>query len=368
MRMRMPMTIACLWLLGSETAPAQAHDGGGVCAGNAAPVSAARESLAATPASLPARFKLADALIEANCYDEAVHALEAGEALHPRSPDLAAKLRTTRSLVSEQSYFAGLEEAEVAARVSRNLLRCTRLSDLNACDEALKLKPNDAQVLIAKGDALLQTNRPAEAELNFRRAKELAPGDAKAATQLAAAQAQRQLALSQCQRGDGDGALQACQAALLRGVSDEFAIHSRLGQLYQQRNQPGQALGSYIAAESLHGGDRGVALGIVAVTDANPRRDAVTMAARGSALLTLGRGREALVALKQAQTLAPSMPDLKAQIAKAQRLARSEPASAAGATPAGVAEAADGAVRVTSNGASTPARRYSNVAEPGRSH
>jgi tetratricopeptide (TPR) repeat protein len=366
MRMRIPMTLVCLWLLGSEIVPAQAHDGGGVCAGNAAPVTAARESLAAAPTSLPTRFKLADALIEANCYEEAVHALEAGEALHPRSPDLAAKLRTTRSLVSEQTYFAGLEEAEVAARVSRNLLRCTRLNDLNACDEALKLKPNDAQVVIAKGDALLQSNKPAEAELTFRRAKELAPGDARAASQLAAAQAQRQAAMTQCQRGEGDAALQACQAALLRGASDEFTIHSRLAQLYQQRNQPGPALASYIAADALHGGDRGVALGIVAVTDANPRKDAVTMAARGSALLTLGRGREAVAALKQAQALAPSMPDLKARIAKAQTLARRE----TGLTGSPSADAAQGGSpeRVADNAAATPGRRYSNVAEPGRSH
>jgi tetratricopeptide (TPR) repeat protein len=364
MRFNVPL-FACLLLMGSEIAPAQAHDGGGVCAGTAAPVTAARAALDASPASLPARFKLADALIEANCYDEAVHALEAGESLHPRNPDLAAKLRTTRSLVSEQSYFAGLEEAEVAARVSRNLLRCTRLNDLNACDEALKLKPNDAQVLIAKGNALLQSNKPAEAELVYRRAKELAPGDSVAATQLAAAQAQRQTALSQCQRGDGDGALAACQAALLRGSADEFTIHSRLAQLHQRRNQPGPALASYIAADALQGGDRGVALGIVAVTDADPRKDAVSLAARGSALLTLGRGREALSALKQAQTLAPSLPDLKARIAKAQALAGREPAPT---TPSGVAPGVDGSVQVAANGASVPTRRYSNAAEPSRSH
>ena len=363
MSSRVLVLASLLLMLGSEVAPAQAHDGGGVCAGNAGPVTAARATLDATPASLPARFKLADALIEANCYDEAVHALEAGESLHPRNPDLAAKLRTTRSLVSEQSYFAGLEEAEVAARVSRNLLRCTRLNDLNACDEALKLKPNDAQVLIAKGDALMQSNKPADAELTFRRAKELAPGDAKAATQLAAAQAQRQTALAECRRGDGDGALAACQAALLRGAPDEFTIHSRLAQIHQQRNQPGPALASYIAADSLQGGDRGVALGIVAVTDADPRMDAVSLAARGSALLTLGRGREALAALKQAQTLAPSLPDLKARIAKAQALAGREPAPAT--TPSGVASSS-GSVQVASNAA--PTRRYTNVAEPGRSH
>jgi hypothetical protein len=354
------LVAACL-LLCAGPAPAQAHDGGGVCEGNAPGVTAARAALEAAPTSLPARFRLADALTEANCYPEAVRALEEGEPLHPRNSDLATKLRTTRSLVSEQSYFAGLEEAEVAARVSRNLLRCTRLDDLNACDEALKLKPADPQNLVAKGDALLQANKPAEAELVYRRAKDLAPTDAKAASQLAVAQTRRAEALAQCQRDEGDGALQSCQAALLRGAGDEFAIHSRLGQLHQQRNQPAAALASYIAAEALRPGDRAVALGIVAVTDTAPRKDAVTMAARGSALLTLKRGREALAALKQAQTLAPSMPDLRAQIAKAEGLARSEPAPASSSAPSEAAQ-------VAATAASAPTRRYSNAAEASRSH
>jgi Flp pilus assembly protein TadD len=290
-----------------------------------------------------------------------VHALEDGEALHPRNADLAAKLRTTRSLVSEQSYFKGMEDAEVAARVSRNLLRCTRLNEINACDEALKLKPDDAQVLIAKGDALLQANRLAEAEQTYRRAKEIAPNDAKAASQFTLAQTQRQAALAQCKGGDNDGALAACQAALLRGSSEEFTIHSRLGQIYQQRNQPVLALNSYVAAEALKPGDRAIALGIVAVTDANPRRDAVTLAARGSALITLQRGREALAALKQAQTLSPSMPDLKSQISRAENLARTEPA----ATPASVVA---GSAAVAANSPAISSRRYSNTAEPSRSH
>lgn len=140
-------------------------------------------------------------------------------------------------------------------------------------------------------------------------------------------------------------------AALLRGAADEFTIHSRLAQLYQQRNQPGPALASYIAADTLHGGDRGVALGIVAVTDASPRKDAVTLAARGSALLTLGRGREALAAMKQAQ---------------AQALARSQPAAAADST--GNSASADTSTRIARDSRGTPGRRYSNVSEPGRSH
>jgi tetratricopeptide (TPR) repeat protein len=350
--------VALLLLL---AAGARAHDGGGVCAGNAAPVAAARAALDETPEALTKRFALADALIVANCYEEAVLALERGEALHPRNLELQTRLRNVRSLMSEQSYFAGLEEAEVAARVSRNLLRCSRLGDLNACDEALKLRPGDPQVIVATGEAQLKANRPADAEVTLLRGKRVAPGDPRVAARLVEAQGQRQTALGVCQRGAGDQALAACQAALMRGAPDEFSVHSRLAQLYQQRNQPAAALASYVAADALHKGDRNVALGIVAVTDADQRKDAVTLVARGSALLTLRRGREALSTLRQAQNVAPTMPDLHALISKAEAVARSQTASDARApVPVRVADA-EGAT-------AAPARRYSNSAEPTRSH
>lgn len=345
-------------------AAAQAHDGGGVCAAGTPAVSTAHAALDAAPESLPKRFALADALVQANCYPEAVQVLEQGEALHPRNPELQTKLRNTRSLSSEQSYFAGMEEAEVAARVSRNLLRCSRLGELNTCDEALKLRPDDLQIVLAKADAQLKANKPADAEITLRRARQLAANDANVTAKIAAAQQQRQAALGVCKSGENDTALAACQSALLRGSTDEFDVHSRLAQLHQQRNESAAALASYVAADALHAGDRNVALGIVALTDANPRKDAVTMAARGSALLTLRRGREALAALKQAQTLSPSLPDLKSQIAKAEALARTEPAS----PPAGVAGPATVQVASVPAPPAPPARRYSNAAEPSRSN
>jgi tetratricopeptide (TPR) repeat protein len=345
-------------LAGAAITDARAHDGA-LCQNATVAVTAARAALASTPTNMATRFKLADALIDANCYDEAVHTLEDGESIHPRNAELQAKLRTTRSMVSEQDYFAGKEEAELAAKVSRNLLRCNKLGDLNACDEALKLKPDDVEILLSKGDALVKASRPAEAEQVYRRAKQAAPDNAKVATQLAAAQAQRQSMLSQCQKGSGDAALQACQGALTRGSDEEFAIQSRMGLLYQQSNQPAPALASYIAANAVKPGDRGVALGIVALTDANATNDAMAFAARGSALITLKRGREALAALKQAQSLAPTMPDLRAQIAHAQKLAATEPAqrtfAATGSASGVVAQVAQ-------------TRTYSNAAEPSRSH
>jgi tetratricopeptide (TPR) repeat protein len=344
--------------IGVPGSPARADDGVKLCqaASNASVVSA-KTALEATPSSLAARFKLADSLIEANCYDEAVHVLEAGEAIHPRNGDLQARLRTTRSMVSEQHYFAGKEQAELAAKVSRNLLRCTRLGDLNACDEALKLKPDDVEILLAKGDALLKTARLAEAELTFRNAKQIAPENPRVTAQLAAAQSQRQASEALCQKGSGDEALKACHSVLSPGAPDEFAIHSRMAMLYQQRNQPAPALASYIAANVLKPGDRGVALGIVAITDANARNDAVALAARGSALLTLNRGQEALASLRQAQSLQPAMPDLRALIARAQSMATRQASALPVAASVPAAQVA--VVQV---------RRYSNAAEPSRSH
>ena len=362
-----PAAAAVLMLMAlTLSAMAQAHDDGAACSNNPTPaIVAARASLGQTPASLDTRFQLADALIEANCYEAAVHALEEGQALHPGNASLAAKLRTTRSLVSEQGYFAGLEQAEVAARVSRNLLRCSRLGDLTACDEALKLKPDDVEILIAKGDAQLKANKPADAEQTYKRAKQLAPDNAKANAQLAVAHGQRLAALSSCQTGSDDAALAACQSALQRGADDEFTVHTRVAQIYQQRNQPGPALTSYIAANSLKRGDRNVALGIVALTDSGAHRDAVTWAARGAALLTLNRGSEALAALRQAQTLAPGMPELRAQLAQAETLAKREkPRVAAPAGGASATLVADAGSAVPA----APARRYSNLAEPSRSN
>ena len=280
---RLALLLACLAGAGVSLADEHPNARAGLCQSAASPqVATARAGLKASPDSLAARIKLADAFIEATCYDEAVHTLEDGQAIHPRNSELQAKLRNTRSLVSEQSYFEGKEQAEQAARVSRNLLRCTRLGDVSACDEALKLKPNDAEMLLAKGDALLKASKPADAEFAYRRAQQAAPGNPRVTSQLAAAQSQRQAALSQCQTGSGEGALQSCQAALLPGAPDEFAIQSRMGLLYQQLNKPVPALAAYIAADTLKPGDHAVALGLVELT-----------AARGSALRTLNRGKGA---------------------------------------------------------------------------
>lgn len=152
-------------------------------------VADATAALERDPNELGPRMRLADALVDQGCYQEAVDVLEAGQQAYPRNSELAGKLRDVRSLVTEQTYIEGLTQAAEGAKLQRNQLRCTRLADVTACDDALKSKPDDEQLLIAKGDALMQSNHPVDAAAAYRHASQLKPADDAVKTKLAAAEA-----------------------------------------------------------------------------------------------------------------------------------------------------------------------------------
>jgi tetratricopeptide (TPR) repeat protein len=141
------------------------------------------------PQEIGPRMRLADALVDQGCYQDAVGALEAVQESHPRNNELSAKLRAIRSLVNEQTYIEGLTEAADSAKLARNQLRCNRLADIQACEEALHSKPDDVPLLLAKADALMQANHPADAVTAYRHASQLKPGDEAVQAKLTAAEA-----------------------------------------------------------------------------------------------------------------------------------------------------------------------------------
>jgi cytochrome c-type biogenesis protein CcmH/NrfG len=53
--------------------------------------------------------------------------------------------------------------------------RCLTHATIDACSDALRRSPSDPTLLVALGDAELQTKRPADALRHYRRAAELAP-------------------------------------------------------------------------------------------------------------------------------------------------------------------------------------------------
>jgi tetratricopeptide (TPR) repeat protein len=330
-------------------------------------VAASRVDLARDERSLEARLKLADALLAQMCYADAVHVLEDGESIHVRNPGIQSRLRDARSMLSEQRYFDNLGNAQEAAKMQRSMLRCKQLGDLVACDAALAARPDDAELLAAKGDALLKANRVIEALPVYRHAAALNPADAASRTRLANAEAQRASLLSQCETASGDTALQACLLALIPGASDEFTIQKRKAVVLQGMDKPPQALDAYIAASLLKSDDKAVALAIVALTDSTGRKDALALAARGNALLGLGRGTEALQTLQQAQRLSPQSPEIRLHLATAEKLAREEARRAAAAAAAKAQSQAEVADAAASSRAEA-ARKYSNEGPASRSH
>lgn len=270
-------------------------------------------------------------------------------------PRNLSKVVPVQGNVSEQHLIEEVNRAAVAARAERNLLRCAQLSDVAACDEAVEGRPNDAQILVARGDALLKANRPVEAAAAFRRAVEIKLASDALPARIAAAEELRAKLALDCTTGSGAVAVQACDAALVRGGADEFTIQRRKGRLLQGMGESSRALDAYMAAETVKPGDRSGAVAIVALTERGKRRDAIALEARGSALLTLKRPGEAAAALRQAKALSPELPDVNKKLAAAERLARTQRQRAE--APAVEAAAAEPPARVYSNEAPTSQSR-----------
>jgi predicted Zn-dependent protease len=129
--------------------------------------------VAHNPDDLRAQVALADAWSDAGCYGDAVGVLQRAAAAHPEIAELQTRLRVAKSLVGEEHFFDDLDRADGQARLKRDVFRCDTLADLDACGEAVRLKPDDPALLTALGDALMRANRPAEALPRYRRAEAL---------------------------------------------------------------------------------------------------------------------------------------------------------------------------------------------------
>jgi len=129
--------------------------------------------VARNPDDLRAQVALADAWSDAGCYNEAVGVLQRAVGAHPEIADLQTRLRVAKSLVGEEHFFDDLDRADREAKLKRDAFRCDNLADLDACREAVVVKPDDPALLTALGDALMRAKRPSEALQPYRRAEAL---------------------------------------------------------------------------------------------------------------------------------------------------------------------------------------------------
>ena len=337
-------------------------------------IAEAKAALDANATDLHVRLKLADAWGDAGCFGDALQVLQAGEAMHPGDKELQARLRVAKSLVSEQSYFDSMDRATKNATLSRATFRCAKLADVNSCDEALNVKPDDPELLVAKADSLVHLNRPGEAIGIYRSALPVSANREELNAKIALAESQRNTFLDTCETKTGEAARRACGSALLPGAPDELTVLRRRGLLLQDDNQPSQALDAYMAAARLDPTDRSVALAIVTLSDSTQRQDALTLAARGRALMALGRPAQALEPLRQALRLAPDLVEAKNQLRIAQETPAGDRAGRAAADRIGRSTSIKTAPLaplpgvVAANTGDTAGRRYSNDAPANQSN
>jgi tetratricopeptide (TPR) repeat protein len=150
----------------------------------------AKATLDRNPSDLRKRFALADAWSDAGCFNDALQVLQSAGAAHQGNRELETRLRVAKSLVGEEHFFDDLDRASGAAKLKRDTFRCTSLGDLDACNEAVGLSPDDPALLIADGDALARAKRPADAISRYRHAAAFVPDKAEVETKINAAEAQ----------------------------------------------------------------------------------------------------------------------------------------------------------------------------------
>jgi tetratricopeptide (TPR) repeat protein len=337
-------------------------------------ITEAKAALDANPTELRARLKLADAWGDAGCFGDALQVLQDGEAMHPGDKELQTRLRVAKSLVSEQGYFDSMDRAAKNATLSRAAFRCTKLAEVNSCDDALNMKPNDPELLIAKADALVQVKRPGEAIGIYRTALPVSADREAVDAKVAVAESQRHTFLDTCETKTGDAAMRACESAWLPGAPDEVTVFKRRGMLLQADNQLSPALDAYMAAARLDPNDHSVALAIVSLSDSTGRQDALTLAARGRALIALGRPSEAVEPLRQALRLAPDLAEAKAELrlaslsSKPNRMERNTADGNGGSAGDKSAAVGPAPIVAAANAGAAAPRRYSNDAPATRTN
>jgi tetratricopeptide (TPR) repeat protein len=227
--------------------------------------------------------------------------------------------RPANKVAGEPNDFANLDRAAIDARLARAKFRCVNLAELVACGDALNMKPNDPDLLVAEADALVQLKRPGEAIGVYRNVLTMAADREMVKEKIRTAEVQRRTLLDVCETNVGEDARRACEAAWLPGAPDQVALFKRRGLLLQSDHQLSSALDAYMAAARLKPADRGVALAIVSLSDSTERRDASTLLARGVAFMTLSRPSEAVAPLRQALQLAPDLAAAKTELRRAER-------------------------------------------------
>lgn len=212
-------------------------------------VAACRRELLQDPGNLDIRFALSDAFMSLSRYEDAVAVLRQGFEHAPGDDRIKKKLMLAESYLEEQRWIEKQQrrnedtarDKKQSAQIRLSLIRCKKLTGdaaMAACNDGLEMVPDQPELLTARGLVWMEMDRVGNAILDFESALAVDPRNREAAKNLRLAQTRRTVKLAQCFQNDGVDGLDACEAALIPGASDEGEIRRRQAGLLQAMGQP----------------------------------------------------------------------------------------------------------------------------------
>ncbi len=257
------LVVAAVWIaLPRPVMPSQEC----LTASGEAAVAACRRALRDSPGDLDLRLALSDAYMSVRRYEDAVVVLREAFEFAPGDDTIKRQLALAESYLEEQRWIEKREQSagalqatgKTAAEIRLSIIRCSKLQGENAiaaCNEGLQLSPGNADLLIGRGNAWLGMDQPGNAAADYQAALAAVPGNREAGKQLRLAAAKRKVKVAQCLQGAGQRALDACNAALLKGADDEFSVRKQQARLLHGLERDEEALRAYQAAARLNPAD-----------------------------------------------------------------------------------------------------------------
>ncbi len=231
-----------------------------------AAVAPCRRELLRDPGNVEIRFALSDAFMSIRRYEDAVSVLREGLERFPGDDGIKKKLTFAESYLEEQRWIEKQQKSVAGAsrpkkqdtKIRLNIIRCKKLKGdgaMAACNEGLRVNPDHPELLTGRGNAWLAMDRFGNAILDYEAAIAADPKNRDAHKNLRLARTKRNVKVTQCLQTDGLSGLNACDAALLKGASDEFSIQKRRARLLHTMGREKASIAAYRAAARLNPAD-----------------------------------------------------------------------------------------------------------------
>ena len=219
-----------------------------------------RRELLRDPGNLEIRFALSDALMGLRRYADAVAVLQQGLENFPGDDTIKKKLILAESYLDEQQYIEKQKKSAAAASRSKkqdtqirlSIIRCEKLrgdAAMAACNDGLAVIPGHPELLTGRGNVWLEMDRFGNAIRDYEAALAAGPKNRMATKNLRLAQTKREVKVAQCLQAGGPDGLKACDAALMKGASDEFAVQKQRAGLLQAMGREKEAIEAYRVAK-----------------------------------------------------------------------------------------------------------------------